>query len=128
MAKNVILDTNFLLIPYQFNVDIFAEIKRICDFKHELAVLDKTLGELSSITEKQKGKNRMAASFALKLLKGKSLKIIRTHSQKPVDDLLVEHAEKGAIIATQDAALKRKIRVKKGKIIILRNKKFLKFE
>ncbi len=128
MVQNIILDTNFLLIPYQFNVDIFAEIARICNFKYELAVLDRTLDELNSIIEKQKGKYKSAASFGLQLLKGKSLKIIRTHSQKPVDDLLVEHAEKGDIIATQDSALKQKIKGKTGKIIILRNKKFLKFE
>ena len=45
MAK-IILDTNFLMIPAQFNVDIFSEIHRICDFKYELYIIDKTIDEL----------------------------------------------------------------------------------
>lgn len=128
MQKTVILDTNFLLIPYQFNVDILAEIARICDFKPEIVILDRTLEELEKIKNEQKGKNKLAASFALTLLKKKDLKIICTHSKKHVDDLLVEQAEKGAIIATQDFALKKRIRAKKCRLIILRSKNFLKLE
>ncbi|MBW2991754.1 hypothetical protein KY345_00870 [Candidatus Woesearchaeota archaeon] len=30
--RKIILDTNFLLIPGQFKIDIFSEIRRICDF------------------------------------------------------------------------------------------------
>ena len=44
--KKIILDTNFLLIPAQFNVDIFSEIERICDFQYQLCIVDKTLSEL----------------------------------------------------------------------------------
>ena len=56
--KKIILDTNFLLIPSQFNVDIFTEIDRICLFKYKLCVLDETINELNSIIEKQKGKKQ----------------------------------------------------------------------
>ena len=41
----IILDTNFLMIPSMFKVDIFSEIERICDFKYELCIVDKTLDE-----------------------------------------------------------------------------------
>ena len=125
MPKLIILDTNFLMIPYQFKVDIFSEIARICDFSYSLAVLDKTIGELKTIKSRQRGRNRLAASFSLKLLKGKDLKIIRTLSQKSADDLLAGYAERGAVIATQDSALRRAIREKGGRTIFLRNKRFL---
>jgi hypothetical protein len=126
MGKTVILDTNFLLIPCQFRVDIFSEIARICNFSVKIAVLDRTVDELERIRKTQKGRNRLAASFALALLKKKDLKIIRTNSKKPVDDLIADYAKRGAIIATQDAELRKIIKKNRGKIIFLRNKRFLK--
>ena len=125
MPKVIILDTNFLMIPFQFKVDIFAEIARICNFSYNLAALDRTVQELESIT---KGRHKTSAALALQLLKKKDLKIIRTQSKKPVDDLIVEHAKKGAIIASQDAELRGRVKNNGSRIIFLRNKKFLKLE
>ena len=76
MTKKIILDTNFLLIPAQFKVDIFSEIVRIADFSYELFIIDKTLDELKKITETQKVKDRFAANLALQLLKAKNVKRI----------------------------------------------------
>ena len=47
----VILDTNFLLIPSQFGVDVFSEIERLVHERHEVCVLDKSLDELRLISE-----------------------------------------------------------------------------
>ncbi len=117
--KKILLDTNFLLIPAQFNVDIFAEIDRIIHEKYELYTLDKVVQELNSITKdpKQSLKDKNAAKLALQLIKAKDVKILETISKKPVDDIIVNL--KGYIIATQDMALKRRI---KGEKIVLRQK------
>lgn len=128
MPKIILLDTNFLLIPFQFKVDIFSEIARICDFSYNLAIIDRTMEELESIKKNQKGKDKLAADFAIKLLKKKDLKIIRTNSKKPVDDLIAEFAVKGAIVATQDSLLRKTIKNNMGKVIFLRNTRFLKLE
>ena len=69
----IILDTNFLLIPGTLKVDIFEEIKRICDFKYTLHIIDKTVDELKKITETQRGKYKTAAKLALMLIKKKML-------------------------------------------------------
>jgi len=122
--KKIILDTNFLLIPAQFHVDIFSEIDRICDFSYSLNVLDKTLDELNNIVEKQRGKHKRAALLALRLLKAKKVKVIKTKKDKYVDDILVDLAkEKEIIIATQDKELKKQL---EKPIIVLRQKKYLK--
>ena len=126
--KQIILDTNFLLIPAQFRVDIFSEIDRICAFSYEIAVLDKTLDELEKIVREQKGKNRDAAKLALQLLKKKDLKIIPTASQKSADEALIELAGKDTIIATQDSAVRNAARKKLAKVIFLRNKKHLEIQ
>ena len=55
--KKILLDTNFLLIPYQFKIDIFTQIDKISMFKYGIFALDKTLEELKKIVNEQKGKN-----------------------------------------------------------------------
>jgi len=120
--KKIILDTNFLLIPAQFKVDIFSEIDRIMLEKFQLYTLDKILDELTSIQKdtKQSQKNKKAAKLALQLIKAKKVSIIKTNQDKPVDDIIADL--KGYIIATQDINLKRRL---KTKIITLRAKKKL---
>ena len=120
--KKIILDTNFLLIPSQFNIDIFREIDRIILEKYKLYIIDKTINELNKIIKgkKQKQKNRSAAKLALQLIKVKKVNILRTKQDLNVDDILA--SIKGYIIATQDIALKRRIKSQK---IILRAKKKL---
>lgn len=44
--RKVILDTNFLLIPGQFKVNVFAEIERVMDVPYHLCIIDKTVDEL----------------------------------------------------------------------------------
>lgn len=120
----VILDTNFLLIPYQFKVDIFSEIDRIVLPKHKIYVLDKTLDELKKIMKEQKGKHKFAAKLGLLLASSKKVEIIKTEDDS-VDNILVKKANKQTLIATQDMILKRRIKRKGAKIITLRAKKIL---
>jgi len=127
-TDKIIIDTNFLLIPGQFGVDIFEEIQKLALFKYELQILDKTLDELEKIKKEQKGRHRAAADLALKLIKSKGLKITSTVSEGSVDDLIVGMADKDTYVATQDAELKRRLKAKGVKRIILRSKKYLKIE
>ncbi len=123
----IVLDTNFLLIPYQFNVDIFEEIRRICNFKYRLYIVDKTIDELEKLVEKERGKDKDAAKLAMSLIKHKDIKIIPTDDNKIVDDLIVDIAEEEEIIvATNDKELKEKLKQKNIRLIILRQKKYLK--
>jgi rRNA-processing protein FCF1 len=118
----IILDTNFLMAVAQFKVDIFSEIERTADFKYEICVLDKTVDELNNIIKKQKGKHKMAAKLALQLLEAKDVKQIKTGAGK-TDDLIVENADKNTAVATQDIELRRRLRLKKAKLIGIRQKK-----
>jgi hypothetical protein len=127
--KEIYLDTNFLLIPIQFKVDIFGEIDRICNFPKKLMILEQSIIELKKIIDKQKGKSRDAAKVALQIInkmeKQKSLNITAFSKGTKVDDILVELAADGAIIATQDKELKQRIQEKGGRIIILKSKGYL---
>ena len=124
--KKILLDTNFLLIPYQFRVDIFTQIDRISTFQYKIFILDKTIEELKNIVEKQKGKNKEAAKIALKLIAIKNIGIIKTKGNEKTDDIVLDIAAKDDyIVATQDKDLKRRLINQNVSVIILRQKKIL---
>ncbi|NQU98190.1 hypothetical protein HQ533_01880 [Candidatus Woesearchaeota archaeon] len=127
--QKVILDTNFLLIPGQFNVNIFAEIKRIMDVPYNLYIIDKTLEELNKLTVLGNTKDAKAAKLGMALLGGlakqKSLKTLASFPDKNVDDAIVRKANKKVYIATQDKELKNRVKEKRAHIITLKQKKYL---
>ena len=124
--KKILLDTNFLLIPHQFRVDIFTQIDKISTFKYKLFILDRTLEELKKIVSEQKGKDKDAARIALKLIAIKNVGIIKTKSDKNTDDIILDKALKDDfIVATQDKDLKRRLINQDISVIILRQKKRL---
>ncbi len=123
--KKIILDTNFLLIPFQFKVDIFSEIERLCSFTHKIAMFDTAVGELEKIAREQKGRDKLAASIALQLVRHKCIEIIKSKAGLSVDDMTVEYAGKDTIVATQDSGLKKRLREKGVGIISLRGKSSL---
>jgi|TARA_B100001964_G_scaffold245805_1_gene336639 hypothetical protein len=126
IMQKILLDTNFLLIPVQFKVDIFSEIGRIIAFEFKLLVLDKTIEELKAIVENQKGKHKEAAKIALQLLKIKKVNIIKTESNKGTDDVIVDYAKnERCFVATQDKDLKRRLVNQGNSVIILKQKQKL---
>jgi len=128
LKAKVILDTNFLMIPGQFMVNIFAEIERIVTVPYQLCIIDKTIDELNKLIVLGKKKERDAAKLGLALasahLKQKSLKIIASSSMY-VDDVIVKESNKKVFVATNDKELKRRVREKGASIITLKQKKYL---
>ena len=122
--RRIILDTNFLLIPLQFKVDIFSEFERICKFHYKLCILSESIRELEGIKENQKGKSKLSAVFALKLVKLKNIHVIETEKGY-VDSLILDNAKKEDIVATQDAELRRSLAIKGVSVIHLRSRQFL---
>ena len=123
MPIKIYLDTNFLLIPAQFKVDIFEEIERLMDKPYELYVFDKSLKELEDL-EKKGGKLKQEVKLTKILLKSKALNIVRLpFGDKRVDEGLLSLTD--SIVATQDMALKRQLAAKHTKMIVLRQKKYL---
>ncbi len=124
--KKIILDTNFLLIPSQFGVDIFSEIKRIMDEEYELCIVDSTLDELDKLQITESGSDKKAAKLAKDLIKAKSIKVLKTEKNLNTDKLIVNLAKNpDFIVATQDKELKGILKGNKVPLIILRAKKHL---
>jgi uncharacterized protein len=123
--KKIILDTNFLMIPLQFNVDIFFEIEKMCVFNYKLYVYESSVKELNKVIENQKGKHKKEAQFALKLIKLKKINIIRSDVCYS-DSVILDNLDKSTVVATLDLPLKKKVLDKGTPVIILRQKKYLK--
>ena len=124
--KQVILDTNFLLIPGQFKVDIFTQIQEIMNEPFELCIVDKSIKELNKVAATGKEKDRFASKLALVLIRQKNLKTLHSFgSKKSVDDIIVKKADSNTFIATQDKALRQMLRQKGAIIIGMRQKKYL---
>ncbi len=129
MKKEVFLDTNFMLVPLKFKLDIFSDLNRLLDYQLELTTATPVITELKKIS-KSKGKTGMAAKFALKLIKvnkehGK-LKVLK--GTMPADDWIFNHAkETGAIICTNDIALKNRLFGVKGRVIGLKSRSSIGF-
>jgi len=117
--QKIILDTNFLLIPGQFKVDIFRELDSLFGV-YEIYIVEGILAELEKIQRTGNTRDKRAAALGIQLLKTKALKILKS-PQGHVDDVLLQKASQGFLIATQDKELKKQLKKK----IILRNKKIL---
>ena len=123
----IILDTNILMIPGQYKIDIFSEIKRICQFEFELYAIDKSMIELDRIIENGKVKDK-TAKISKQLIIQKGVKIIPSEKGH-VDNIILSLAkEDDYVVATLDKELKRRLRTEGIRIITLRKWKYLMFE
>ena len=136
--KIVLLDTNFLLIPAQFKVDVFAELQRLCDFSYEAVVLAASVAELNGIVNDKKAsaKDRRAAKLGLQLINAKGVSVMSAERKvfKSTDKAILDFATAGmksggrpVVVATQDKELRDSLAAKGVAVIALREKQYLKF-
>lgn len=120
--RPVILDTNFLLIPFQFKIDIFRELEYVIEYSHTYVISSRTIKELKKLG-KFIGKDGMAARLALKLVEANGKKIEVIESEGYVDDWIVDFAKKNnAIVCTNDSKLRRRLREAEIKVIAMKSK------
>ena len=114
------------MMAAQFHVEIVGELEHIlpsCKFLVPSAILR----ELGRIKNRSKGKNRVAASIALKIATSSPFEVIEMQIMdgESVDDALLRLSEKSRILCTNDRELKRKAREMNINIIYLRQRKYL---
>jgi rRNA-processing protein FCF1 len=118
--KKIIIDTNFLLIPAQFKIDIFRKLE---EFGGEFVVLEPSLDELKKLV-KYKSKSGMQARIVLHMLNKKNIAAVKT-AEKSADDAIVKYAsENRCAVATNDKKLIKRLKINEIKIIRLRQKKY----
>ncbi|ATZ61693.2 MAG: DNA-binding protein [Methanosarcinales archaeon Met12] len=118
--RSVIIDTNALMIPCQFGVDVFSELKEMG--YNKFLVPEEVVKELNKLYVHAKGKDKTAASIALSLLDRCDI----VEAEGNPDDVIIKIAEeRGAAVVTNDIELKRRLKEKKITTVYLRQKKRL---
>lgn len=120
--RPVVLDTNFLLVPFRFRIDILRELDYLIDYSHRYVVCSRTMDELRRLWGRV-GKDGMAARLAQKLVEANRAAIDIVEGGGHVDDWIVSYArENSAIVCTNDSALRRRLRALDIKVITLKSK------
>ncbi|MFB6241611.1 MAG: hypothetical protein ABEJ36_02300 [Candidatus Nanosalina sp.] len=121
--RKILLDTNFLTAPFQFDFPVFNEFDRLYG-SYQLYTLDDAVQEAKSIEE---GKYR---DLVEKLLETQDIEVLETFDEEPdpsregesnedVDDLLVEISDE-FIVATNDKELKQRLVDADKEVVIVR--------
>lgn len=100
----MLLDTNALLMPAQFGIDLYDELMGLFgDF--EPVTLEEVIGELSGLA---RGRGRDAAAARVGLAMARRSTVVPSGSTaEHVDDRVTEYARReGCIVATNDRQLR----------------------
>ena len=122
--ERVLLDTNFLMIPGKFKVDVFHEL---AIDGYEPITLKNCVEELKKLAESS-GARGGYAKIALEMLDKNRIPIKRVISSHAggTDKVIIQYArENGCAVATNDRALIEGLKVYGVKIIRLRQGKTL---
>lgn len=122
-SKEVVIDTNFFMVPFQFNVDIIDELEKALP-SYKLTTPIFVINELKGLKRNNKGKIRLNANLALKLANSSNIEIkdISLENNETVDDALLRVSE---VLATNDIELKKRARKKGITVAYLRQKKYI---
>ncbi|HEX3013016.1 MAG TPA: twitching motility protein PilT [Methanobacterium sp.] len=114
------------MIPAQFHVDILAELERILP-NYTFVVPSFVIQELENIKKRSRGKDRIAASVALKLIESSNIDVIDADLKykERVDDALLRISK---VLCTNDRGLQKRARNKGLTVVYLRQKKYLAVE
>ena len=124
--RPVILDTNALMMQFQFYVDIEKELQRILNFPFQPVVPSSVVDELKRLGKGGTPKEKTEAKLALELAK-----TFRTEKVDggDVDTQILRLAEKlNAVVVTNDRILRARLRAKGIPNVHMRSKAFLTME
>jgi len=122
LPTKILCDTNFLLIPLRFGVDIFSEsdnaLNDICSFY----VSRRVLNEIKLL--RKDAKPSLDKELLLKM--AEKCSIVEDNSETLVDDSLIQLAkEHNMTLGTTDAELRKKARAEGVKVVYLRQRRYL---
>ena len=125
-SKEVVIDTNFFMVPFQFNVDVITELEKLLP-SYKLTTPSFVINELKGLKNNNKGKTRLNANLALKLANSSKIEIkdISLLENETVDDALLRVSE---VLATNDIELKKRAKDRGITVAYLRQKKYIAVE
>ncbi len=129
MPIKVILDSNFLFLPLHFDIEIYEALSTLLNRRYEPIILSTNLEELEKLAKSSSLKISKEAKLALKLAeKCKILRVKRKLNESNDDVIVRVAAEIRCPVATNDQALRKKLRNIKVPVIYLRQKSRLEMD
>lgn len=127
----VVVDTNFIVVPAQFGVDIFSEAERVLERKLEFVMLSSALDELEGKIKAAANKTEVRHFRIAKEL-AKRCRVVESGEESmklSVDDQILAYVQsvKG-VLATNDKELKARAKSNGVPVLILRGMKYLALE
>ncbi len=126
MPPKILFDTNFLMIPLRFGVDVFEEAERTLNNLPEYYVTRSVLREIELLKQGASPSFAKELSFAEKIAERCSVLDVEAREKETVDESILRTAvEKRLIVGTTDAELRRRLREAGVKVLILRQRRYL---
>ena len=127
--KKIVVDTNFLAIPFEYGVDLPTELQRIVHGPITLVISSGTMDELRTLAGRG-GRKAAGARFVLQnmgLLESKfDVEIARSTGK--VDNWIIKFAKENPVsVATNDAPLRRRLLALGVPVIVMKGKSKLEF-
>lgn len=112
IEEKILLDTNFLVAPFQLSVPVFEELEQ--EFPGaDICTLKSAVQEAKSIEE---GKYK---ELVPKLIENQDITVLEAEEDAEVDDLLVKVSDR-FVVATNDKELKNRILENGRPVVIIR--------
>ncbi len=115
----LLLDSNFLMVPFNYKIDIYEELKFSLG-KVELYTLNLCINELKKL-----GKKKKIFLAAIDLANKKGVKIIKVNYNNVDDALLIYAKENDFALATVDSKLMREAKSLNIRVITIKNNKII---
>ena len=121
MPIKVIVDSNFLMIPSKFRIDIFGELSRTLNRLVDLIVLSPVYEELQNISLDAHPKLSKQAKMALKIIEKLEIVDVKPIPEETVDNIILRIAKEwNCPVATNDNELRKKLKMIGIPVIYLR--------
>lgn len=125
MVNEVVIDTNFFMAPFQFNIDVIDELNKVLP-SYKLTTPVYVIRELEGLKNNKKSHVRTEAALGLKYAKSGNVEImdVSTNNGETVDDALLR-ISKSKILATNDIELRKRAKKQSIKVAYIRQKRYI---
>jgi uncharacterized protein len=129
LMKKVIVDTNFLMMPFEYGVDSIGELLRLINEPVKLVLPSGVLGELCTLSGRTGRRAQAARSAIASIEKLKSrFEVEEVKSEGAVDGWIIKYAQSNKIlVATNDVLLRRRLRALGVPVVAMLSKAKLDF-
>jgi len=128
--RKILADTNFLLMPYEYRIDLVGELLRINNGPFVLQVASGTMDEVRTLAGRT-GRRAAAARFVLgnmdKIRKNFGVEVV--NSAGAVDNWVIKYAQENReiCVATNDVPLRKRLLALGVPVIAMKSKSKLDF-